>query len=307
MQMDWKINFVNNCLIGMNILLFCGCFQLKKVDSLSPQEEQILRSVGVCSRLSLGLVEWDENEVDEFEIPSVKGHFLFYTICKKKFYEKRATPKEIQQLFEYELFLGRFDRASIYYQAGATADIPVGPHADSIFATYPNYLPETPDEFREKQHSMLDRSIRFGMRPLRDALLKFGANPSYAPGETTPLWCAVITDDEESYRLLRKNGADKECLDYLALMATASQQIRNRYVFLEDFLKRGYNPNKCNILLAWTTIEDEKAIKLLLQYGADPNLKLMPNEMSAHEYAEKFNLQSILDLFEASCISVGRF
>jgi ankyrin repeat protein len=121
----------------------------------------------------------------------------------------------------------------------------------------------------------LDRSFN----PLVELLMKAGANANHRNDMGwTPVHMAAGTDNVDALRIMRRYGAEIEvrCNRYnTALHAAVNQRC---FSSLEYLLDQGVNPDRANLegmtpLLRAAEKEDATSFKLLLEFGADRDLK----------------------------------
>lgn len=163
-------------------------------------------------------------------------------------------------------------------------------------------------DLRGHSQPLLTYAVHYGPGPqVIESLLKAGANPNAKDNIGFPaLHVAVTRGNTQKIQLLLEYGADIESrntLDHTALTtALLAPTVGNKTKIVETLLNFGANPNEQSPLISAlstsiesTTVhpavrtnsinEKNKRILLLLQAGADPNLKFK-NE-SPLEYAER--------------------
>jgi len=146
----------------------------------------------------------------------------------------------------------------------------------------------------------LDVAVRSGHREIVVYLLTRGADPCQYGLDDSPFWCAVERDDIKLLKILLDHANSDE-VSYCVASAISLAMRKNRIPMAKTILDRC---SPCpefllqRSLLDAVEMENEEAVSLLLDYGADPRKEYgVDRPVSPLDKAKKAGNERILRLF----------
>ncbi len=174
-----------------------------------------------------------------------------------------------------------------------------------------------PDTFRDKKgKTILHYACTEGKTEMVNLLLKYGANPNLQSRDEygyTPIHWAMQNGHSKVLEIFKKYKTNLNILDKKEVTPLIRAYNENQYETLKKLLELKENPNlwrdkKGETLLHYACADGkEKMLKLLLKYGANPNLQGTDewNYTPIHWAAQKGNVEIIKLIANKSKIKVN--